>query len=161
MGCLIEELYSSKAVNLIRDLYQSDPNAKMSFYNAFGHKILQSQNKILISSPLDILLFICSTAKFASSVEESNYIAVTVYKRVKETHPLPSLLLDKGLDFAEKTLISLCFFSPAMLKKWAFRGAPSPSFYRECAKQTFLNEGYNDVSYNFEKWELFFQEFFI
>ena len=55
---LIEELYSSKAVDLIKDLYKEDYSARESFFKAFGDKILQSRDKILLSKPLDIFLFI-------------------------------------------------------------------------------------------------------
>ena len=81
---LIEELYSSKAVGLIRDLYHEDENARESFYQAFGNKILQSQDKFLISEPLNILMFVCSTAAFSSSPEESQQVAIIVHKRIKE-----------------------------------------------------------------------------
>ena len=90
---LIEELYSSNAVDLIRDLYKDDPSAKESFYEAFGNKILQSSEKVLLSKPLDILMLICSTAKFASSKDECSQVAVIVYKRIKE--PNYSSLLPK------------------------------------------------------------------
>ena len=160
MTCLIEELYSSEAVNLIRDLYYDDANAKSSFYNAFGHKILQSQNKILISKPLDILLFICSTAKFASSEMECQSVACMIYNKLKEKNPLPYILNGCDLNLAEKSLIGLSFFYPAMVKRWN-KGAPAPSFYRNISKQIFIQEGFEEISHNFEKWELFFQEFFV
>jgi len=160
MGCLIEELYSSNAVDLIRDLYYDDPSAKYSFYNAFGHKIIQSQNKILISKPLDILLFICSTAKFATSEHECQMVSVMIYKRLKEKNPLPYMLDDRGIDLAEKIFISLSFFYPALNRRWE-RGGPHPSFYRGISKQIFSQEQNEDFVRNFEKWEVFFQEFFV
>lgn len=157
---LIEELYSSEAVNLIRDLYYTDLSARQSFYQAFGDKILQSQDKILSAEPLSILMFICCTASFASSEEESNQVALIVYKRLKERNPLPYIMDDRGIDLAEKILVSLSFFYPAMLKRHQ-KGAPSPDFYRQYSKKIFETNGYLEIANNHERWERFFLEFFV
>jgi hypothetical protein len=157
---LIEELYSQKAITLIKDLYYDDAEAKQSFYNAFGNKILESQHKILVSKPLDIIMFICSTANFANSPEESSCVAVMVYKRLKESNPLPYILDDKGIDLAEKILISLSFFKPAMYNRWK-KGGPHPDFYRNYSKHIFASEGLPEIANNHERWENFFSEFFI
>lgn len=157
---LIEELYSSEAVNLIRDLYHGDVNARQSFYQAFGDKILQSQDKILISEPLSILMFICCTAKFTSSEEESNQVAIIVYKHLKEFNPLPYVTEDRGLVLAEKCLVSLSFFYPAMVKRYK-KGGPNPAFYRNYSKHLFESNGYYEIASHHEKWENFFGEFFI
>jgi len=157
---LIEELYSRPAVSLIRDLYYDDINAKETFYSAFGNKILQSQTKILTSKPIDIIMFICSTANFSTSPEECAQMAVMVYKKLKEENPLPYILDDRGLILAEKILISLCFFKPALQRRWK-KGGPHPDFYRNHSKTIFANEGYEHISANHEKWENFFSEFFI
>lgn len=157
---LIEELYSSAAVELIRDLYTDDPTSRESFYVAFGDKILQNQDKILTSKPLDIIMFICSTAKFSSSAEESQQAAVIVYNRLKEKNPLPYILDDRGMDLAEKIFVSLSFFRPAMQARWK-KGGPSIDFYRSYSKRLFESEGYYDLAEHHEKWEMFFGEFFI
>ena len=157
---LIEELYSQKAINLIKDLYYDDVEAKQSFYAAFGDKILQSQTKILTSKPLDIIMFICSTAKFSASPEEGSQVAVIIYNTLKEPNPLPYILDDTGIKLAEKTLISLSFFKPALYSRWK-KGGPHPDFYRNYSKQIFMNEGLECISNNHERWENFFSEFFI
>jgi hypothetical protein len=157
---LIEELYSHEAVNLIKDLYFEDIEAKQSFYNAFGNKILQSQDKILASKPLDIMMFICSTATFSCSPEECAQVAVIVYKRLKEENPLPYILDDRGIALAEKILVSLSFFKPALQRRWK-KGGPHPDFYRSYSKTIFANAGFDHISENHEKWENFFSEFFI
>jgi hypothetical protein len=157
---LIEELYSSNAVDLIRDLYKDDLSAKESFYEAFGNKILQSSEKVLLSKPLDILMLICSTAKFASSKDESSQVAVIVYKRIKEPNPLPYVLDDRGMDLAEKSLVALSFFKPALMARWK-KGGPHPDFYRSYSKRAFDSSGYYDVAEHHEQWENFFSEFFI
>ena len=157
---LIEELYSPEAVSLIKDLYMDDVEAKQSFYNAFGNKILQSQTKILASKPLDIIMFVCSTANFSSSPEECAQVAVIVYKTLKEKNPLPYILDDAGINLAEKILISLSFFKPALQRRWK-KGGPHPDFYRNYSKSIFANAGYIHISQHHEKWENFFSEFFI
>lgn len=157
---LIEELYSFKAVGLIRDLYQEDDGVKESFYKAFGNKILQSQNKFLSSDPLSILMFVCSTAPFSSSNEESQQVAIIIHSRMKEPNPLPYVMDDRGLDLAEKCLVSLSFFYPAMVKRWK-KGGPSPDFYRGFSKRIFESQGHTDISDHHEQWERFFMEFFV
>lgn len=157
---LIEELYSSKAVDLIRDLYHEDEDVRQTFYQAFGNKILQSQNKILLSEPLNILMFICSTAPFSSSEKESQQVAIIVHKRIKENNPLPYFMDDRGIDLAEKSLVALSFFYPAMVKRWK-KGGPAPEFYRNCSKRNFQAEGYSEIADHHEQWEGFFSEFFV
>ena len=157
---LIEELYSSQAVDLIRDLYREDIDSQVCFYKAFGDKILQNKEKILLSRPLDIFLFICSTANFASSVEETNQVAIIVYKRINEKTPLPYILDDRGLDLAEKTLVALSFFYPALIKRWK-KGGPHPDFYRSYSKKIFNSQGYSEIAEHHEQWENFFVEFFV
>jgi hypothetical protein len=157
---LIEELYSSKAVSLIQDLYSDDPSSRSTFYQTFGHKILESREKILLSEPLNILMFICSTASFSSSPEESQQVAIITYKRFGEANPLPYVLDDRGITLAEKCLVSLSFFYPAMVKRWK-KGGPSPEFYRDYSKRIFESEGYYEIAEHHEQWERFFTEFFV
>lgn len=157
---LIEELYNSNAVGLIKDLYNESPESRQSFYKAFGDKILGSQNKILLSTPLDILMLICSTAPFSSSESESQQVAIIIYKRMKELNPLPYVLDDRGIDLAEKCFISLSFFYPAMVRRWK-KGGPSPEFYRNHSIGLFESEGHHEIAENYKKWENFLGEFFI
>ena len=109
MTSLIEKLYSDRAVELIRDLYYDDVDAKESFYEAFGNKILEKQDIFLNTKPLDLLMLICNTAKFANSIEECHNVAVIVFRRMYEPKPLPYILDDYGLDLAEKSFISLSY----------------------------------------------------
>lgn len=157
---LIDELYNSAAADLIRDLYNDSSESRESFYEAFGNKILQTPEKVLLSKPLDIIMLICSTAKFASSKDECQQVAVIVYKRMKEPNPLPYVLDDRGIDLAEKSLISLSFFKPAMMARWK-KGGPHPDFYRSYSKRMFESEGHYDIADHHENWEGFFSEFFI
>ena len=160
MTSLIEKLYSDRAVELIRDLYYDDVDAKESFYKAFGSKILEKQDVFLNTKPLDILMLICNTARFANSIEECHNVAVIVFRRMYEPKPLPYILDDRGLDLAEKSFISLSFFYSALEKRWK-KGAPSPAFYRECSKKIFAANNLEDIAENHEHWESFFSERFI
>jgi len=160
MKSLIEQLYTDRAVELIRDLYYDDPDAKTSFYEAFGKKIIEKQDIFLISKPLDILMLICSTAKFASSTEECQNVAVIIYKRIQEPKPLPYITDDHGMVLAEKSFIALSFFYKTLEKRWQ-KGAPSPAFYRNCSKKIFSANNFEDIAKHHEQWEAFFQEFFI
>ena len=55
MTSLIEKLYSDRAVELIRDLYYDDVDAKESFYEAFGNKILEKANNYNIAAGIHIV----------------------------------------------------------------------------------------------------------
>lgn len=160
MKSLIEEIYSDQAVELIRDLYYDDPNAKSSFYEAFGKKIFEKQDVFLTAKPLDILMLICNTATFASSIEECHNVAVIIYRRIQEPKPLPYITDDQGITLAEKSFTALSFFHKALEKRWT-KGAPHPSFYRNCAKHIFSANNLEDIAHHHEKWETFFQEFFV
>ncbi len=157
---LVEKLYSSKAVELIKDLYYEDLDARQSFYQAFGKKIIESQDMFLDQKPLDILMLICSTASFSSGPDESQTVALILHKRLNDAHPLPYILDDKGLVLAEKTLVSLSFFLPALEKRWR-KGAPHPNFYRECSKKMFIANNLENIADHHEQWESFFIELFI
>lgn len=159
MKSLIEQLYSDGAVELIKDLYYDDPEAKASFYEAFGKKIIEKQDVILNAKALDILLLVCNTATFASSLDECHNVAIIIHKRLKDPNPLPYITDDVGINLAEKSFTSLSFFYKALEKRWN-KGAPSPSFYRQCAKKIFALNNLEEIAYHHEKWEAFFQEFF-
>jgi len=160
MKSLIEQLYSNNAVELIRDLYYDDPDAKLSFYQAFGNKIFEKQDVFLSTKPLDVLMLICNTATFASSIEECHNVAVIIYRRMQEPKPLPYITDDQGITLAEKSFIALSFFNKALERRWN-KGGPSPSFYRSCAKKIFAANNLEEIADHHEKWETFFQEFFV
>jgi hypothetical protein len=160
MKSLIEQLYTPKAVSLIRDLYKDDSNSRESFYEAFGNKILEKQSEFLPQKPLDILMLICATAKFASSLHESQNVAVIIHRRITEANPLPYILDDRGLDLAEKTFVSLAFFYPAMEKRWK-KGGPHPDFYKQYSKRLFETNNLEDLAHHYEKWLNFLTEIFV
>lgn len=158
---LIEELYTPKAVQLIRDLYNDDIEYRETMYKAFGKKIIESQDKFLTAKPLDILALICNTASFADDKNECHTVAVIIYKHIQNPNPLPSLLDDKQFEFAEKTLVSLSFFNDALIHRWKRRGAPSPDFYRQCSEAIFSKNHLENIAEHHRQWESFLCEIFI
>lgn len=158
---LIEQLYDDKSVELIRSIYSEDPSSRQALFKAFGQKIIEQQEKILISKPLDLLTLICMTASFADSTEECQDVAIIFYKRLNDPSPLPYISDDQGILLAEKTLVSLSLYPKAMERRWKYKGAPSPNFYREASKLIFKKNEKDSVAKNHEKWELFFSEIFV
>lgn len=158
---LIDELYDSKSSNSIKTLYSQDISSRDMLLQSFGQKIIEKQEVFLTSKPLDVLSLICMTAKFASSKEECQQVAVILHKRLKDENPLPYIMDDSGLILAEKTLISLSFHMKAMEKRWKYHGAPSPNFYRKSSILIFKKYNLDYISENHEKWENFLSEFFI
>lgn len=158
---LIEELYTPKAVQLIRDLYNDDIEYRETMYKAFGKKIIESQDKFLSAKPLDILALICNTATFTTDKNECHSVAVMIYKHINDVNPLPSLIEDKQFVFAEKTLVSLSFFHEAMNHRWKRRGAPSPEFYRQCSQSIFTKHHCEGIAEHHRLWESFLCEMFV
>jgi hypothetical protein len=154
---LIDELYSPEDCTRIKAIYKEDPNSRKALLEAFGHKIIENQ-EILTSKPLDVLALICMTADFANSHEECQTVAVIVHKHINTANPLPYMLDDYGILLAEKCLVSLSFFLPALEARHKRKGAPSPSFYRKASKIMFSKFEHNDIAEHHEKWENFFSE---
>lgn len=159
---LIEQLYSSDECKAIKKLYKDDPATHVLIRNAIGSKITLEKDKILTSKPIDVFCLMCLTAKFASSDDECHRVAITVYQYYdKPFEQLPQITEDTGLGFASKTLIALSFRAKAMEKRWKYHGAPSPSYYRQTSKATFVKYGQNDIAAHHEKWEGFLGELFV
>lgn len=157
---LVDELYSPEDRERIKLLYQEDLESRESLIQLIGSKILDT-DKILTSSPLDVLFFICSLAKFAETQNECQYVAKVVFSRLRDPKPLPYVLDDQGLILAEKTLIALSFFLPAMEYRTKRHGSPKPSFYREISKRIFIVNDQEDVAEHHEQWEGFLAEMFL
>jgi hypothetical protein len=159
---LIDQLYDDKEKNIIKELFLEDESSRLSIREAIANKIIFEKDKILITNALDIICFLCLTAKFASSEDECHRVAITVYQFIDKPHNiLPSLLDDEGLQFASKTLTSLSFRAKALEKRWKYHGAPSPSFYRKVSKTVFNIHGQKDIAAHHEQWEGFLGELFV
>jgi len=158
---LIDQLYTSEECKSIQRLYDDDPTIHRLLYKAFAERIISKGDIFLTSKPLDILCFICMSSDFADSELECQTVAIAVYNNLKTAQPLPSLIVDSGLVFAEKTLISLSFFRDAMKKRTNNHGAPKPEYYRTLSKKVFAANDLEDVAKHHEKWENFLQELFL
>ncbi len=101
------------------------------------------------------------SANFADSKEECQTVAIIVYKRLKEENPLPYIMDDKGFLLAEKTLVALSFFRPAMEYRSKYKGAPTSDFYRRASKLLFVKNGHESIAEHHEKWEAFLGELFV
>jgi hypothetical protein len=154
---LIDELYAPEDCERIKAIYSEDVSARQSLMQSFGHRIIANEN-ILTSKPLDILALLCMTATFASSPLECQTVAVIVHKHILDANPLPYIVDDHGITLAEKCLVSLSFFLPAMESRHKRRGAPSPSFYRSASKIMFSRCDHQDIADHHEQWESFFAE---
>jgi len=158
---LIEELYDPKSVELIKSLYKDDESSRETLFKAFADKILENSELILISKPLDILTILCMTANFAENKEECQRVAIIVFNGLKAENPLPYIMDDQGFSLAEKTLVALSFFEPAMCRRTKYHGAPSPTFYRKASKILFEKNGYPEIAEHHEQWEKFLNEMFL
>ena len=154
---LIDELYAPEDCERIKAIYSEDVSARQSLMQSFGHRIIANEN-ILMSKPLDILALLCMTATFASSPLECQTVAVIVHKHILDENPLPYIIDDRGITLAEKSLVALSFFLPAMERRHKRRGAPSPAFYRSASKIMFSRCDHQDIADHHEQWESFFAE---
>lgn len=161
MGDLIENLYTPEECKFIRHLYKDDPSIHRLLYKTFAQKIISESDKFISSKPLDVLCFICMSSSFAHSETECQTVAVIVYRQMRSDNPLPSIVGDTGLLFAEKTLTSLAFFKDALKNKMNRYGAPKPEYYRGISKEVFKRYDHKDIAENHEKWEMFLNELLI
>ena len=159
---LIEQLYDPQQCGAIRALYKEDKTVHELIREAIGAKLATNSEKIVTTNPIDMLCLICLTSKFATSEDECYRIAVTVYQYYDSTEQmLPLITEDTGLKFASKTLIALSFYAKALEKRWEYRGAPSPSYYRNASKLVYRRYNQEDIAEHHEQWEGFLGELFV
>lgn len=163
MIILIEELYTQKECDAIRELFSNEPETTRDLIlQAIGSRVVIDKDKILLSNPIDLLYMVCITAKFADSEDECQRIALMVHQYFnKPKNVLPMLSEDVGLNFATKALIALTFHLKAMEHRWKYHGAPTPAFYRKMSKATFDLHGQSDIASHHEQWENFLGEMFV
>jgi len=163
MKALIEDIYSKKECSCIKSLFNEDGTVRDIIKKAIGEKIILSKDKLLLTTPLDIIYLICLTSRFAASDDECHRVAITVYQYIKlsEENVLPYITDGMNLQLASKTLISLSFFVKALEYRWKHRGAPSPRFYRQVSKTIYKQNGQEDIAAHHEQWEGFLGEIFI
>lgn len=162
MKSLIEELYTPQECRIIQEFFSEEDEIKETIMQAIGSKIIIEKDKILISKPIDILFIVCLQAKFASSEEECNRVALSVYQYFNKPQKiLPMLSEDFGLIFATKAFIALSFHPQALEHRWKYKGAPTPAFYRKISKAIFEAHGQKDIAGHHEQWETFLGEMFV
>ena len=159
---LVEQLYNYENCKALQTLYKTDILLQPSIKQAIGAKLITDSSKIVISNAIDTLFMICLTAKFASSEDECNRVAITIYQYHDKTNQiLPSIISDIGLKFASKSLMALSFYPQALEKRYKYHGAPKPKFYRELSKTIYKTCDQNDIAAHFEQWEAFLGEVLI
>lgn len=159
---LIDQIYNKKECEAIREFHKEEPQTRQLLREAIGSKLVTAQDKIIHSNAIDAICLMCLTAKFADSEDECHRVAITVYQHHDKTKDiLPSLVSDRDLKFANKTLITLSFYPQALEKKWKFHGAPKPDFYRQLSKTVYRIHDQNDIASHHEQWEAFLSEIFI
>jgi len=156
---LVDELYDGEDAERIKAMHQDGESSRYVLMQAIGSKIIESE-KILVSSSLDIIMMICAGANFADSDEECAKVAMIVQRNIRNDNPLPYLMDGQTLQFAERTLIALTFFTPAIQHRHTRNGAPPPEFYRDVSKAIFTKYDHEDVAVNHERWEAFLSEMF-
>lgn len=158
---LIHELYDDESAKKIKLIYSEDLDSRMELLESFGRRIIEKQEKFLLSNPMDILCLICMTATFAESKEECQQVGIILHKRLNMKNPIPYFFEDHGFLFAEKTLIALSLFPKALEKRWKYHGAPKPNWYRDVSKLLFRKYEMDSIANNHEKWEAFLSEMFL
>lgn len=163
MRSLIEQIFNQKECEAIRSLFLDEPSNQKIIAKAISAKLITDNAKIITpNSTVDVLYLICLSSKFADSEDECLRVANIIYEyRTEVTNMLPSIVYDRGLKFANKTLIALSFYPQALEKQWRQRGAPTPSFYRNVSKTIFKNHKQQDISSHHEQWEQFLSEVLI
>ena len=156
---LIEQLYTQRECEIIREMYSETTDL---IQEAIGTKLITTQDKIVTTNSIDSLYLICSTAKFASSEDECQRVAITIHQyHNKPLHALPSIVEDRGIKLAHKTLIALSFYPQMLTNRWKYKGAPTPAYYRKLSKYLFEQDGQFDIALHHEQWEGFLGEMFV
>lgn len=155
---LIYNLYNKQECEAIEKLYHEKSLRKL-IVDAIATKLITLNENVIDVNLLNSMYVICLTAKFANSEDECYRVAVTLCQFYNKTkNILPSIEMDRGLEFANKTLIALSLYPQAIEKKWKYHGAPSINFYRNTSKHIYTLHDQFDISNHHEQWEKFLGE---
>lgn len=122
---------------------------------------LSDKNKeIIINYPRERLQSIMMEATFTSDTNEACYIANMVLYHIREKDIVPKVTEHSGLPLASRCLVSLGFFRAHMEFLTKHRGYPSPNFYLEVGRDTFISEGKRDVGNHIKNWTDFLDKRF-
>jgi hypothetical protein len=159
---LVEQLYDDANSKALQELFKTDPSSRNLIKQAIGTKLITDQNVIITSNAIDTLFLVCLTAKFADSEDECNRVAITIYQYYDKTSDMvPSLVSDRDLKFASKTLMALSFRPQALEKQWKYHGAPNPNYYRQLSKTIYNIWNQKDIAAHHEQWEAFLGEILV
>lgn len=156
----MKSLLETLANKACQRLYQTDPTSRLQILQALSKAPLPNQPFYEEKTPSQFFTLICFKFPHPSDEEEPLIAAQFLVSLSQEIQPLPLLSEDTPLQFCAKTLVSLALFKTALTKRWAYRGAPHPNFYRETAKtylQT-LSPAHQALSKHHERWESFLHE---
>jgi hypothetical protein len=154
---IVDFLYSQKDCDYIRDLYKDD-ELKPLLQQQIGRKIMESGDTFINGDAIDILAMICLNQNFTSDTRECLSVSLFVVRGMTNPAPIPTVMENRGLDLASKTLVALSFFKPFMVKRWKQHAAPNPSWYRKASQAEFVRAGYTNLAINHRNWEGFLSE---
>ena len=154
MDLLIGKLFSPQQSPHVTKLAKSEDTRRLIIQEV-GHKLLEDQS--FMPSPIDQLLAIASLAHFADD-DECQAVAGIIYRHINDLDVLPAVSVHHGKELAERCLIGLSLFAPAMEKRSYWRGAPPTDFYRRVGRQNFHIAGMESLSNHFIYWESFLSE---
>ena len=117
-----------------------------------------NSDRILVGNELNQLILLCSQASFASTEEEVLEVPAMVFRCLRSTDILPSLVSHRGKAFAARALVSLSFFRGAMEARYHRRAAPKPEYYQQVAISYLHNADLDDVAFHFDNWVCFLGE---
>jgi hypothetical protein len=161
MPVLIEELYNGEEQQNIKKLYRSDSSLHDLLKKAFGQKILEKKDKVLLTNALDVLSFICLNSSFADDENECFTVSVLLYKNIKTLNILPLVTEEHGLNLASKCLVSLSLFHDRLEWRRQRYGYPGGDYYRKVSVLILKQHDHNNIARHHRQWEQFIGEMFI
>lgn len=160
MPVLIQELYNKEEQQNIKKLHGDDPSVHEMLKKAFGQKILDAKNKVLITNALDIFCFLCLNSPFADDENECYTVSVLVYKNIKTLDILPLVTEEHGMNLASKCLVSLSLFKERLEWRRQRYGYPGADYYRKVSTMILKQHEHNNVARHHKLWEQFLGEMF-
>lgn len=160
MPVLIQELYSKEEQLNIKKLHGDDSSLHALLKKAFGQKILNAKNKVLITNALDIFCFLCLNSPFADDENECYTVSVLMYKNIKTLDILPLVTEEHGMNLASKCLVSLSLFKERLEWRRQRYGYPGADYYRKVSTMILKQHEHHNVARHHKLWEQFLGEMF-
>lgn len=154
---VIKSLFLAKD-KAVQELWQ-DPQIREQLLKDAAKEMMDCEDFIW-NHPKEQLIALAMQSSF-SDYEESCYVAEIINKYLPETKDIfPLVTKHKGLELAERGLVSLSFFYDFMKKRERRYGAPSPEFYGKMARLEFERNFKPKISKHFEDWKEFWNDQF-